>query len=181
MNVYRPDAAPHHRPYAIAHRPLAINTIGIGKPQGGASEARSTGRASLPHTLNSGSGDETVLLPRAEGEHLTRVLRLGAGDTVTVFDGRGHEFVGRVMSAIRRDVRVQIVSPLDAVAESGVALTLAQGVLKGDKMDDVIRDAVMLGAFAIQPIVTKRSETTVAALMRGASSSMFASMDAALR
>jgi 16S rRNA (uracil1498-N3)-methyltransferase len=35
-------------------------------------------------------------------------------------------------------------------------------------MDDVIRDAVMLGAFAIQPIVTRRSETTVAALMKGA-------------
>jgi 16S rRNA (uracil1498-N3)-methyltransferase len=113
-------------------------------------------------------GDETVLLPRGEGEHLTRVLRLGAGDTVTVFDGRGHEFVARVVSALRRDVRVQIVSPLEAVPESAVALTLAQAVLKGDKMDDVIRDAVMLGAFAIQPIVTKRSETTVAALMRGA-------------
>jgi len=113
-------------------------------------------------------GDETVLLPRAEGEHLTRVLRLAAGDTVAVFDGRGHEFVARVVSAVRRDVRVQIVSAVEAVPESAVALTLAQAVLKGDKMDDVIRDAVMLGAFAIQPIVTKRSETTVAALMRGA-------------
>ncbi len=109
-----------------------------------------------------------MLLPRGEGEHLTRVLRLGAGDTVTVFDGRGHEFVARVVSAIRRDVRVQIVSPHEAASESAVALTLAQAVLKGDKMDDVIRDAVMLGAFAIQPIVTKRSETTVAALMKGA-------------
>ena len=55
-------------------------------------------------------GDETVTLPREEAEHLTRVLRLGAGDTVAVFDGRGHEFVGRVASAVRRDVRVQIVS-----------------------------------------------------------------------
>jgi 16S rRNA (uracil1498-N3)-methyltransferase len=35
-------------------------------------------------------------------------------------------------------------------------------------MDEVIRDAVMLGAHAVQPIVTKRSETTVAAVMRGA-------------
>ena len=34
-------------------------------------------------------------------------------------------------------------------------------------MDDVIRDAVMLGVAAIQPMVTKRSETTVAALTRG--------------
>jgi 16S rRNA (uracil1498-N3)-methyltransferase len=113
-------------------------------------------------------GDETVALPREEAEHLTRVLRLGVGDTVAVFDGRGHEFLARVASALRRDVRVQIVSRVDPAAEPGVALTLAQAVLKGDKMDDVIRDAVMLGVAAIQPIVTKRSETTVAALMRGA-------------
>jgi 16S rRNA (uracil1498-N3)-methyltransferase len=113
-------------------------------------------------------GDETVALPRDEAEHLTRVLRLGTGDTVTVFDGRGHEFVARVASAVRRDVRVQIVSRLEPAAESTVSLTLAQAILKGDKMDDVIRDAVMLGAHAIQPVVTKRSETTVAAVMRGA-------------
>ena len=87
---------------------------------------------------------------------------------MAVFDGRGHEFLARVASALRRDVRVQILSRVEPAAESGVALTLAQAVLKGDKMDDVIRDAVMLGAAAIQPIVTRRSETTVAALLRGA-------------
>ena len=43
-------------------------------------------------------GDDTVLLPRDEAEHLTRVLRLGVGDTVAVFDGRGHEFLARVAS-----------------------------------------------------------------------------------
>jgi 16S rRNA (uracil1498-N3)-methyltransferase len=47
-------------------------------------------------------------------------------------------------------------------------MTLAQAVLKGDKMDDVVRDAVMLGASAIQPLVTTRSETTVAGLLKGA-------------
>jgi len=45
------------------------------------------------------AGDETVALPREEGEHLTRVLRLTAGDTVSVFDGRGHEFLARVIGA----------------------------------------------------------------------------------
>ena len=35
-------------------------------------------------------------------------------------------------------------------------------------MDDVVRDAVMLGAAAIHPIVTRRVDTTVAALMKGA-------------
>jgi len=114
------------------------------------------------------AGDDTVMLPREEGEHLTRVLRIGVGDTVAVFDGRGHEWLARVVSAVRRDVRVQLVSRVDPAAEPAVALTLAQAVLKADKMDDVVRDAVMLGAAAIQPIVTKRTEVTVAALLRGA-------------
>ena len=113
-------------------------------------------------------GDETVALPRDEAEHLTRVLRLSVGDTVAVFDGRGHEFLARVVSALRRDVRVQLMSRVEPAAEAAVAITLAQAVLKGDKMDDVVRDAVMLGAAAIQPLITKRTEVTVAAVLKGA-------------
>ncbi|MGE3513158.1 MAG: 16S rRNA (uracil(1498)-N(3))-methyltransferase [Vicinamibacterales bacterium] len=113
-------------------------------------------------------GDDIVALPREEGEHLTRVLRLGVGDTVAVFDGRGHEFVGRVTAAARRDVRVQLLSRAATAPEPVVPVTLAQAVLKGDKMDDVVRDAVMLGAIAIQPLVSARTETTVGALLRGA-------------
>lgn len=113
-------------------------------------------------------GDETADLPRDEAEHLTRVLRLGVGDTVAVFNGRGHEFLARVVSAARRDARVQLLSRLEPAPESTTPLTLVQAVLKGDKMDDVVRDAVMLGIAAIQPIVTKRTEVTVAALLRGA-------------
>ena len=112
-------------------------------------------------------GDEAITLPRDEGEHLTRVLRMGVGDTVAVFDGRGHEFSARVVAVERRDVRVQLVSRIEPAAEAAVALTLAQAVIKGDKMDDVVRDAVMLGVSAIQPLVTARTESTVAALTKG--------------
>ena len=113
-------------------------------------------------------GDETVALPRDEAEHLTRVLRIGVGDRVSVFDGRGHEFLARVVSGAHRDVRVQLLSRIEPARESSVSITLAQAVLKGEKMDDVVRDAVMLGVSAIQPLVTTRTETTVAALVRGA-------------
>jgi 16S rRNA (uracil1498-N3)-methyltransferase len=113
-------------------------------------------------------GDEFVALPKDEAEHLTRVLRLGVGDTVAIFDGRGGEFSARVVDARRRDVRVQLLTRIEPTPEPPVSLTLVQAVLKGDKMDDVVRDAVMLGVAAIQPIVTKRAEVTVAALMRGA-------------
>jgi 16S rRNA (uracil1498-N3)-methyltransferase len=60
------------------------------------------------------------------------------------------------------------MSRLEPVAETAVAITLVQAVLKGEKMDEVVRDAVMLGVAALHPVVTKRTETTVAALMKGA-------------
>ena len=113
-------------------------------------------------------GDKTVALPRDEAEHLTRVLRLTVGDTIAVFDGRGHESLARIVSTGAREVRVQILSRIEPAAEPAVSLTLVQAVLKGEKMDDVVRDAVMLGVTAIQPIVTSRTETSVAALTKGA-------------
>jgi 16S rRNA (uracil1498-N3)-methyltransferase len=114
------------------------------------------------------AGDETVDLPRDEAEHLTRVLRLGQGDEVAVFDGRGREYRARVVGAVGRSVRVQLLSRLETASELPVPIVLAQAILKGDKMDEVVRDAVMLGVSAIQPLVTTRTETTIAAVIRGA-------------
>src|SRR6185295_11610665 len=71
------------------------------------------------------------------------------------------------VSAERRDVRVQVLSRIEPATEAMVPLTLVQAVLKGDTMDDIVRDAVMLGVAAVQPIITTRTELTVAALVRG--------------
>jgi 16S rRNA (uracil1498-N3)-methyltransferase len=107
-------------------------------------------------------------LPDDEAQHLSRVLRLKAGATVVVFDGRGREFDAVVEKAGKSEVLVNVGSSRVVVErEPAVSLTLAQAVLKGDKMDGVVRDAVMLGVAAIQPIVAARSEVTLAALERG--------------
>ena len=76
-------------------------------------------------------GDETVTLPRDEAEHLTRVLRLGVGDTVAVFDGRGHEFLARVVAPQRRDVRVQLLSRVEPAAEAAGAAHARAGGAQG--------------------------------------------------
>jgi 16S rRNA (uracil1498-N3)-methyltransferase len=111
---------------------------------------------------------DIVPLPAEEAEHLVRVLRLKAGTAIHVFDGRGREFDAIVSRAGTREVLVGIGSPREAAArEPRVAVTLAQAVLKGDKMDDVVRDAVMMGVASLQPIVAARSEVTLASLQRG--------------
>jgi 16S rRNA (uracil1498-N3)-methyltransferase len=113
-------------------------------------------------------GDETAVLPRDESQHLTRVLRLTTGDVVSVFDGRGHEFLAKVIGVERRGVHVQLLSRVEPAAEPAVAITLVPAVLKGDRMDEIVRDAVMLGVAAVHPIISARAETTVAHVVRGA-------------
>jgi len=95
------------------------------------------------------------------------VLRLSSGDRVRVFNGRGAEFEAVVDAADREGVRLTIGPPCVPAPEPRVAITLAQAALKGDKMDDVVRDAVMMGVAAIHPIVTARSEISLASLTRG--------------
>ncbi len=109
----------------------------------------------------------TLALPDVEAQHLTRVLRLEAGAAVRVFDGFGREFDAVVEKAAGSGVFVAVGARRHAPArEARVAVTLAQAVLKGDKMDHAVRDAVMMGAAAIQPVVATRSQVTVAALQR---------------
>lgn len=108
-----------------------------------------------------------VALPADEARHLGRVLRLERGAPVSIFDGRGREWDAAVAEVGRDRAAVAITGVRTPAPESRIAITLLLSVLKGEKMDDVVRDAVMMGVAAIRPIVTTRSEVSVAALARG--------------
>ena len=108
-----------------------------------------------------------VQLPEDEAQHLARVLRLRAGDAVAIFDGKGREALARVASVTSRRVTLHVVEPRAAAPEPRVAVTLAQSLLKSDKMDRVIRDAVMLGVAAVQPFVSRRTDVPMKAVARG--------------
>jgi 16S rRNA (uracil1498-N3)-methyltransferase len=92
---------------------------------------------------------------------------LKRGDHVVVFNGRGQAFDAIVQTAGKSAAHLVVGVTRAAAPEAQVAITLVQAVLKGDRMDDVVRDAVMIGVAAIQPIVTARSEITTASLERG--------------
>lgn len=96
-------------------------------------------------------------LPADEARHLTRVLRLGEGDEIAVFDGRGREFRARISAAARDRVQVELLEAVVPAPEARVPLTLAQAVLKGEGTDEVVRDCTMLGVAAFDPIVTART------------------------
>jgi 16S rRNA (uracil1498-N3)-methyltransferase len=108
-----------------------------------------------------------VELPADEAHHLVKVMRLKAGDLVAVFDGAGHEAIACVQTVAGRRVIVKATETRQPAPEPSIDITLAQALLKSDKMDQVIRDAVMLGVAAIQPVTTERMEVPRAAMRAG--------------
>lgn len=100
-----------------------------------------------------------VSLSEEESGHLARVLRLGVGARVLVFDGRGHQYEASVaaIEKSRNTVVLNVLEPVPAAPEARVPIVLAQAVLKGDKMEAVIRDATMMGVAAIRPVITQRT------------------------
>lgn len=89
--------------------------------------------------------------------HVGRVLRMGSGDELVLFDGNGGEYPSRIVEADKRDIRVECGERANIDCESPLEITLAQGVSKGERMDYTIQKAVELGVRRIVPINTERS------------------------
>ena len=119
------------------------------------------------HVPSLSAGERTLTLPPEEADYLRRVLRARPGLAVRIFDGAGNEREGRVTSIGRHGVSVEVGDPVAPAPECRVRITLAQSLLKGDKLDDVVRDAVMLGVAAVQPLVTARADVPAAAFDEG--------------
>jgi 16S rRNA (uracil1498-N3)-methyltransferase len=103
------------------------------------------------------AGVADLTLPADEAHHALRVMRLGVGDEIAVFDGRGREWRARITAVGKSGVVAHPVEEIAAAREARVPVTLLQAVLKGDHMDAVVRDAVMMGVTAIVPAITART------------------------
>ena len=89
--------------------------------------------------------------------HMAKVLRLKVGEQVVLADGAGHEFIG-VIREIGKESLLVIIQEVKAVPPvAGPAITLYQGLPKGDKLDFVLQKATELGVAEIVPFVAERS------------------------
>jgi 16S rRNA (uracil1498-N3)-methyltransferase len=88
--------------------------------------------------------------------HALKVLRVGAGDTAILFDGRGGQWRATLQPA-GKHLRATLEEFDDADREPPLDLTLVQALPASDKMDFVVQKAVELGVRRIQPVAAKRS------------------------
>jgi 16S rRNA (uracil1498-N3)-methyltransferase len=111
-------------------------------------------RLFVEETLASGL---QLTLPDEPAHYVGRVLRLKAGDPLTLFDGRGGEFAATVSAVSRKGVVVTTGEKSSRECESPLSIHLVQAISRGERMDFVVQKATELGVVRVTPVMTEFS------------------------
>lgn len=100
-----------------------------------------------------------IPLDRAQANYLLNVLRLKAGESVLVFNGRDGEWRAEVSVEGRKAADLVCA---EQVREQGAApdLIYAFAPLKHARLDYMVQKAVEMGAGVLQPVLTRRTQST---------------------
>jgi 16S rRNA (uracil1498-N3)-methyltransferase len=95
-----------------------------------------------------------------DGRHLALVLRGRPGDPVSIADGTGAIWQGRIAAGVdgtgASPVRVALIARFD-VPPPSPRLTVVHGLPKGRKLDDVVQRLTEVGVDRLLPVHTERS------------------------
>ncbi|MCZ6560350.1 MAG: 16S rRNA (uracil(1498)-N(3))-methyltransferase [Gammaproteobacteria bacterium] len=105
------------------------------------------------------AGSTRATLGKSASRHLVRVLRLGVGARVIVFDGSGAEYPAIISEIGDARVAVALAEPHYPKIESPIDITLAQGLVRGERMDLILQKATELGVRRIIPVAMERCVT----------------------
>lgn len=101
---------------------------------------------------------ENLIELTPELAHHLRVRRIQPGETFPIFDGYGQVAMAELLALSGKTGQAKLHSVrMDLHRESAYAVTLAQGLAGGDKMDWIVEKAVETGAQVIAPLQCERS------------------------
>lgn len=96
-----------------------------------------------------------VALPDHVAHHI-QVVRLSAGDNITLFNGEGGEYTATIATIEKKRATAEIKIFTPREVELPYAVTVAQALPEASKMDWIIEKAVELGVHSIQPLASQR-------------------------
>jgi 16S rRNA (uracil1498-N3)-methyltransferase len=99
-----------------------------------------------------------VALERGQSNYLGNVLRLGAGDTVLVFNGRDGEWQAQVAGRKRPDSLTIVARTRAQDRLPDLAYVFAP--LKHARLDYMVQKAVEMGASSLQPVLTRFTQVS---------------------
>lgn len=108
--------------------------------------------------LGAGKGlsDFVATLDRDESRHAVNVLRLNVGDEVALFDGKGIDAIGQVVSTAKPGVRIEVTT-WTPVQDPGPQIVIASAIPKGPRADAMIQQLSQVGVTQLIPLLSERS------------------------
>ena len=102
--------------------------------------------------------DRAATISGEEFAHLSKVLRMKAGDRITLLDGEDHSFLAVIRSVKKTHAECDILEVNERVNEPGVDVTLAVSLLRNpSRFDFLVEKATELGARSIAPMLCERT------------------------
>ncbi len=101
--------------------------------------------------------ENKIYLTGGDVSHMKNVLRMRAGEDVTVGDNEGNTYVCCLETFESGTAVLDILKKQENDTELPARLYLFQGLPKGDKMEWIVQKAVELGVYEVIPVETKRS------------------------
>ena len=95
-------------------------------------------------------------LPDNVLRHL-HVLRVKAGEEITLFNGNGRAYAARLTALEKRCAAALVLDEAAPANESPLRITLIQAVSGGERMDFTLQKSVELGVAEIWPVLSERS------------------------
>lgn len=109
---------------------------------------------------------DLVELTAEEAHHAAKVMRLGVGEAVELFDGQGNQCTAHIARVGRDGVACRRGDITRATTEPQSRMTVVQAALAGGGLDGVVRDATMLGAIRIEIVCAERSQISPTSIVR---------------
>jgi 16S rRNA (uracil1498-N3)-methyltransferase len=106
--------------------------------------------------------NELVELEPEPSHHLARVLRLGVGDALTLFDGNGGEYPGEITAVDKKHIRVLTGAHLQKECESPLEIHLGIAISRGERMDWIVQKSTELGVTSLSPLSSEHSGVKLA-------------------
>jgi 16S rRNA (uracil1498-N3)-methyltransferase len=106
-------------------------------------------------------GDRTVrIIDVDDRNHMTKVLRLGVGDSVTISDSVQFEYSAEISEITKDCIEVRILDKQRFAREPELKITLFQGIPKQGKMEIIVQKTTELGIYSVVPVFTGRTVVT---------------------
>ena len=100
--------------------------------------------------------ENQIIIDTEDVAHISRVLRLGIGDHVTVCDSQGTDYETEIAEMEQKQIVCSITEKRASESEPNIKVTLFQGLPKASKMEYIIQKTTELGISEIVPVKVSR-------------------------